>query len=158
MKRRNGNTLWIGLLAIAAFALIAADAWAANRHVRCGKRHKLSIVDLDMSPDPVEQGKRVHEWRVKVRVDGDGECETLLEIRERPGDDVAGRAVARVLRPGINNIEIEAAKGYRFRAREHCFQVLADIAQTRKPVDAARRFCARETRHGRRWTMRERGD
>jgi hypothetical protein len=86
---------------------------------------------------------------------------TLL-IVSRPRDNVyprlgasdpVGRERVFRLRPGINEIEVENNERYRFSRSEHCFQVIADIAGTPKPVDAARRFCARQV-GGRRWSTR----
>lgn len=149
------------LLIAAVLGLMPGGAWAADRDRRtifCGKNHHINIEDLDISPDPIGRNDRVRQWRVKVRVDGTGECETTFEIRENPGDQVVARGARRVLRPGVNNITLDAVERYRFQKREHCFEVLADIEQTRRPVDAAERFCARQSANGQRWSMRERGD
>src|ERR1043165_6567028 len=79
------------------------SAWAAERdHISCGKNHHIAIEDLDMSPDPVNRGERVQTWRIRVRVDGSGECDTLFEIREKPGDAVVARGERHLLRPGVN--------------------------------------------------------
>jgi hypothetical protein len=154
------GVLLIGFWAAGAFVLLPGGASAAERErVFCGKNHRISIEDLDMSPDPVKRGERVQRWRIKVRVDGSGECETTFEIRERPGDEVVARGARRALRPGVNEITLQPAEGYRFQRSEHCFEVLADIERTRKPVDAAERFCAREAGpNARRWSLKERGD
>ena len=69
----------------------------------------------------------------------------------------SSKGPGRVLKPGINRVQLEPDGKYRFRAREHCFEVLADIERTRKPVDSREGFCARE-KDGGRWTMKERGD
>lgn len=150
---------WIILFAAALLSLLDDGARAKQQRISCGRSHRLSIVDLDMSPDPIAEGQRVKRWRVTIRVDGNGECNTIFEIRENPGRDVVGHEVKKLLRPGISEILFDASGRYRFHAREHCFEVLADIAGTRRPIDAAQRFCARETsKNGRRWTMKERGD
>ncbi|HEY1266139.1 MAG TPA: hypothetical protein VGH16_02705 [Candidatus Binatia bacterium] len=134
-------------------------AHAAERgRVHCGGNHRISIEDLDMSPDPVNRGERVQNWRLKVHVDGSGECDTLFEIREKPGDTVVARGATHVLRPGENEIVIPAAQGYRFKRNETCFQVLANIENTRKPIDTKEKFCARGRDDGKRYSMRERGD
>jgi hypothetical protein len=148
--------------AVAALALglvVRAELDGAQR-VRCDGSHRIQILDLDMRPDPIAQGQRIQEWRVNLRVDGNGECETELEVRERADNEVAGQASLRRLRPGVNDIEIRAANRYRFQRGEHCFRVVADIEGTQRPVDARKDFCARQIRHDgeRRWTMREQGD
>jgi hypothetical protein len=155
---KSSTVFFVALCVVGALALAAAAASAAPRRIACGKGHRLSIVDLDMSPDPMNKGERIRAWRVTVQVDGSGECDTVFQIREQGGDRLVGQEMKRMLKPGINEIEFPAREGYRFRAREHCFEVIADIEGTKKPVDAGRRFCARETRDGKRWSMKERGD
>jgi hypothetical protein len=134
--------------------LLQSDAGAQKRPVRCAGGHRIRILDLNISPDPISRGQKIEKLRAVVQVDGNGECETLFEITEDPGVEVVAQAVKKLLRPGKNHIEFRPIGPYRFRAREHCFQVIADIAGTRRAVDAPRRFCARETsRQSRRWTM-----
>lgn len=84
-------------------------------------------------------------------------CDTVFEIREKPGDDVA-KSGRHVLHSGVNEIVLQGAEGYRFRKKEHCFEVPADIERTRRPIDAKEQFCARESANGKRFSMRERGD
>ena len=124
-----------------------------DRFVNCGREHRLQVVDLDMSPDPINQGERIRGWRVRLRADASGECQTTLRIRERRDGDLVGLARVHRLRPGFNQIDFDAAERYRFSRNEHCFEVIADIAGTGRAVDAARTFCARQTA-GRRWTLR----
>jgi hypothetical protein len=154
------RVLWIVPAAVWALTSPHPGAGAAERDRRafCGKNHHISIQDLDMAPDPINRGERVQRWRISVRVDGSGECETTFEIREKPGNDVVARGSRRTLKPGINEIVLDGAEAYRLRRKEHCFEVLADIERTRRSVDAAQRFCAHETANGKRWSMRERGD
>src|SRR4029453_5087023 len=90
--------------------------------VACGGGHRLQVVDLDMSPDPIAEGQRINRWLVRLRADASGECRTLVRIREVSGDEV-GRERAFRLRPGINEIEVENNEQYRFSRSEHCFQV-----------------------------------
>jgi hypothetical protein len=143
----------IALLAFAAAALQSCAAIDGDRDVVfCGGNHRLQIVDLDMSPDPIAQGQRVNRWFVRVRSDASGECRTVIRIRDAEGEEV-GRELRYRLRPGINEITIEPHERYRLTRKEHCFQVVADIERTPRAVDAARRFCARETGF-RRWSMR----
>jgi hypothetical protein len=54
------------------------------------------------------------------------------------------------IRPGSNRTEFPRS-GYRFHRSDHCFLVEVDIGGTRRPVDLARRFCARRTPGG--WTL-----
>ena len=149
--------LRIALLILAAVALqscvMVDHDRDNNRNVAdCGGGHRLQVVDLDISPDPIAEGQRINSWLVRLRADASGECRTTLRIREVSGDEV-GRARLFRLRPGNNAIEIEPNERYRFSRSEHCFQVTADIAGTPRAVDAARRFCARRTAD-RRWSFR----
>jgi hypothetical protein len=139
---------------VAVLLLQSCAAIDDDRIARCGGAHRLQVVDLDMSPDPVGEGQRINRWLVRLRADGSGECRTVVRIRELGGDEI-GRERTYRLRPGINTIEVEPNERYRFARNEHCFQVVANIAETPRPVDAARRFCAREIA-GRRWSMRDR--
>lgn len=123
------------------------------RWVYCGGEHRLRVVDLDMAPDPIGEGQRVRAWRVMLRADASGECQTTLQIREVRGNDLVARERVHRLRPGNNEITFEPNERYRFSRGEHCFDVIADIAGTGRRVDAARTFCARQIA-GRRWTLR----
>jgi hypothetical protein len=139
--------------ALAALMLIgfASDASAQpyGRGGGCRRGDRLAIQDLDMSPDPIVQGQRVRNWIVRLRLEGDRSCETQVEIRE--GNDLVARA-RYTLRPGVNEIQMQPAEGYRLRGREHCFTVSADVEGSRRPIDADRKFCARQ-RPG--WSLRE---
>jgi hypothetical protein len=120
----------------------------------CGGAHRLQVVDLDMSPDPIADGQRINRWRVRLRADGTGECRTTIRIYERETKDLVAQATVRRLRPGINDIEMAPIERYRFNREEHCYQVTADISQTEETVDARHRFCARRAPGaGRRWTI-----
>jgi len=141
-----------GWLIFAAVILPSCAAIDDDRNIAaCGGSHRLRVVDLDMSPDPIAEGQRINRWLVRLRADASGECRTVIRIRDASGDEVGRERVFR-LRPGNNEIEIENNDRYRFSRSEHCFQVIADIAGTPKPIDAARRFCAKQT-EGRRWSM-----
>ena len=121
-----------------------ADATAAERGRggACRKGDRITIQDLDVSPDPLMEGQRIRSWRVRIRLDGDRPCDTEIEIRE--GRDLVGRVRDYSLRPGVNEIDVPPEPNYRFQGREHCFDVVVDLEGTRKQVDADRRFCARQ--------------
>lgn len=134
---------------------MVADSAAAERGrgAACRRGDRLTIQDLDVSPDPLMEGQRIRAWRVRIRLEGNRPCDTEIEIRE--GRDLVGRARDFTLRPGTNDVEIPPAPNYRFHGREHCFDVVVDLEGTRKQVDADRRFCARQ-RPG--WSLREADD
>ncbi len=139
----------------AFFGLLLAgfvsDASAQPRG-SCRRGDRIAIQDLDMSPDPIIEGQRIRSWVVRIRLEGDRPCETDIEIRE--GNDLVGRA-RYTLRPGVNEVQMGPAEGYRLRGREHCFNVVVDLEGTRRQVDADRQFCARQ-RPG--WSLREPDD
>jgi hypothetical protein len=140
-------------LAIAIMALQSCVITDDRDIVSCGGGHRLQIVDLDMAPDPIAQGQRLDRFLVRLRAEGDGECRTVIRVREEGEKDLIGQERVYRLSPGLNEIVIEPYERYRFSRDEHCFVVLADIAGTTRPVDASRRFCARQVA-GRRWSMR----
>lgn len=146
--------LLTGLLNL-LFMNLAPASWAADfgRGNACRRGDGVRIQDLDMSPDPVVEGQRIQEWRVQIRFDGRRNCETDIVVRE--GNDDVGRLRNYNLRPGVNEIRIPVAGGFRLRGREHCFNVQVDLDGSRQRVDANRRFCAAQRTM---WSMRERGD
>jgi hypothetical protein len=137
---------------MAAAALQSCVTAERDRITACGGGHLLQVVDLNLSPDPLAERQRIARWFVRLRADATGECGTVIRIRDASGD-LVGQERAWRLRPGINDIEIVPLERYHLSRNEHCFQVTADIAGTARPVDAARRFCARQIA-GRRWSMR----
>jgi hypothetical protein len=138
-----------------AFFINAAPEAAAAEGGRnaCRRGDRITIQDLDVSPDPLVEGQRIRAWKVRVRFDGNRECNTEIEVRE--GGETVGRVRRTTLRPGITEVDVEPAERYRFQGREHCFNVVVDLDGTRKQADAARKFCA-SLRAA--WSMRERGD
>ncbi len=119
--------------------------------VFCSPPHRLKILDLGMVPDPVRQGQRIQLWAVTLQSDYNGECRTLLGVRDR--DQVVGKEFEYLIRPGLGRYTFQAEPGYRFQAQEHCFQVLVNIGNTWKPIDAARVFCARRGPGG--WSLKQ---
>ena len=151
----------LGVMAIALQSCVVPDADRGgdygrdrdDRLVSCGREHRLYVADLDISPDPIAQGERIRAWRVRLRADASGECQTTLRIRERSDGGLVGQTRVYSLRPGWNDISFEPLESYRFHRSEHCFDVVADIAGTGRAVDAERTFCARQI-SGNRWTLR----
>jgi hypothetical protein len=155
---RGRRRILAGLAGALALLWLYPDAEAAERRgVSCGKEHNMRITDLDMSPDPIERGKRVKQWRVTLEVDGTGECETMIEVREKPDRELVARTTKATLKPGRNEIRLDPEAKYAFREKEHCLEVQVHIEKTRKAIDEREGFCAREIGDGR-YTMKERGD
>jgi len=132
----------------------AAEATAQDRdrgkNGSCRRGDRLNIQDLDISPDPIVEGQRIRAWKVRIRFDGRRDCETDIFIRE--GNNVVGHARDYKIRSGVNEIEIPARDQFRFRGREHCFNVQVDLDGSRQQIDADRRFCATQRTM---WSMRE---
>jgi len=146
--------LLTGLLNIFLMSM-APEGFAADygRGNACRRGDRLNIEDLDVSPDPIVEGTRIRSWKVRLRFDGNRECETEIAIRE--GSEVVAQAQRVMVRPGVNEIEFRPSANYRFRGREHCFTVQVDLEGSRREVDAARKFCAQQRPA---WSMREPGD
>jgi hypothetical protein len=145
------KALLAGLMGI-LFIGSGRDAVAAERGRGCRRGDRIRIQDLDMSPDPLMEGQRIRVWRVKIRFDGNRECDTDVEIRE--GNNVVAKDRIS-LRPGVNDINIRPDERYTFRGRENCLNVVVDLEGTRNQVDADRRFCARQRSS---WSLSEPGD
>jgi hypothetical protein len=152
------TTLMMGLLGVMLLSQVAEGMGAQQERGERGRRgcrrsDRIKIQDLDVSPDPLVEGQRIRAWKVRIRLEGNRECDTEIEVRE--GREPVGRERRYTLRPGINEFEIQPVGAYRFRGREHCFTVIADLEGTRRQVDADRRFCAYQKPA---WSMSERGD
>jgi hypothetical protein len=143
----------VGFLALSLIGVPSPGDGAERGRIGCLRGDRIQIQDLDLSPDPIIEGQRIRAWTVRLRFDGNRECETEIEVRE--GGEVIGGTRRFNLRPGINDIEIQPTERFRFQRGEHCFTVVADLEGSRRQVDAARRFCARQRPS---WTMREPGD
>lgn len=73
-----------------ALAAAPVDSSAQPRRPSCTGSHRLSVSHLDMSPDPVANGQAIQRWRVVLNVDGDGECDTVLQVKEDRGGEIVG--------------------------------------------------------------------
>jgi hypothetical protein len=132
---------------------MAIDANAAERGNSCRRNDRLQIEDLDVSPDPIIEGSRIRGWKVRLRFDGNRNCETDIAIRE--GGDIVAQVRNVNLRPGVNEIDLRPSENYRMRGREHCFKVEVDLDGSKREVDASKRFCAQQRPA---WSLREAGD
>lgn len=147
---------WLkAMILTALFSATVGDfnsaAMAADRACRRGER--IAIEDLDMRPDPVIEGQRVRTWKLTLRFSGRGECETNIYVRE--GNNIAGALRNYTIHNGMNEIEIPANDGFRFRGKQACFNVQVDLDGSRRPVDAEKKFCATQRVM---WSMREPDD
>ena len=107
----------------------------------CAPPHRLQVLGLEMIPDPIHQGQPIQGWRVTLRSDYNGECVTLLVIKDR--DQIAGAQIEHLILPGVHPYTFRATPNYQFQAGDHCYVVFAYIGATPAQIDAARLFCAR---------------
>ncbi len=145
LKRRSAIALIVATIG-SAFPVAAIGA----PPVACVPPHRLKVLDVGMVPDPVRQGQRIQLWTVKLRSDWNGECLGSLEVRDR--DQVAGKRVQYLIKPGEGRYTFQAEPTYSFQSREHCFAALVNIGNTWTPIDAQRAFCARLGPLG--WSLR----
>lgn len=124
MKRAQHFLSLSGLVLASAVlcAPVVVEAQTRPRDwVECSPPHRMRILDLDMTPDPVRQGSRVETWKVTLQSDRNGECQTTIEVRDRDQLAGAGRAVR--IRPGRAVYTLPAAPGYRLQGQDHCLIV-----------------------------------
>jgi len=146
------KTTLLGLFGLLLLSLISEATGAERGRGSCRRGDRIKIQDLDMNPDPIIEGQRIRSWKVRIQLNGNRECDTEVEVRE--GNEVVARERLS-LRPGINELNVRPDERYRFRGREHCFDVVVDLEGTRSRADADRRFCARQKAS---WSMGEPGD
>ena len=147
------GSMVVAFLALMSIVVSSIGEGADFGRFGCRRGDRIEIQDLDMSPDPIMEGQRIRAWKVRINFAGARECETEIEVRE--GGDVVARTRRINMRPGVNEIEVPPVERYRLHGQEHCFVVVADLEGTRRNIDAAHRFCARQ-RMG--WSLREPGD
>lgn len=153
MKRVQHFLALSGLVLASAVLCTPAAVEAQGRE--CSPPHRMRILDLDMTPDPVRQGRPVETWKVTIQSDRNGECQTTIEVRDRDQLAGAGRAVR--IRPGRAVYTLPAAPGYRLQGQDHCLIVQANVGGVFTPIDAQRVFCAK-MRQITAWSLKEPGD
>jgi hypothetical protein len=137
------RVLLMTVVAMSALVFLPPDGTPAE----CGGLHRLKILDLDMVPDPARHGQPIQRWVVKLKADGNGECATRIQVRDR--NQLAGSAIRWTLRPGENEISIPANPHYKMQDQDHCFTVVADIQNNPTDIDGSRPFCAKAS-----WTLK----
>ena len=111
----------------------------------------LRVLQLEISPDPIQQGQRV-VFRVTISNGSRYSGRVTLVIKDR--DEIISEVRDAALRPGDNQVNFPESS-YRFSRSDHCFTVEADIERTRNRIDTAREFCAKSTNVG--WTLSDKG-
>jgi hypothetical protein len=149
MKRIQHVALIVPVVLVlaAVVAGIPASSEAQNPPRRaisvleCSPPHRLRILDLDMVPDPVPQGRQVDNWRVTIQSDRTGECQTTIQVFDQ--DQVAGYGQALRIKPGKGVYTLQAAPAYRFQGQDRCLIVQANVGGFFTPIEAQKAFCAR---------------
>ncbi len=112
---------------------------------------ELRVLQLEISPDPVQQGQRVG-FRVTISNGSRNSGRVTLAIKDK--DEIISEVRDFPLRPGDNQVDFPQSS-YRFSRSDHCFTVEADIERNRSPIDTSREFCAKRTSLG--WTLSDKG-
>lgn len=149
--QRLYRTLYAVLLGLAVAGLVSIDR--AEAQGACSPPHRLRIVDLDMRPDPIPTGQPIENWRVTIKSDRNGECATSIQIYDQ--DQLAGFGDRIRIRPGKAVYTIQPSPNYRFRGRDNCFVVQANVGGVFTSLEAERKFCAKAFSMPM-WTLRER--
>lgn len=124
---------------------------ARTAEIDCSGPHRLRILDLDMEPDPARQGQPINSWHITIRSDRDGECDTLLTVRDQ--NEIAGRGHQQTIWPGKAVYTVPAAPEYRFQSQDACFNVQANVGGNFTPIEAQKTFCVK-ARPGARWSLK----
>lgn len=137
-----------GVVSIIVFLMIfPALAWSQPTTEFRDRPRALTIVQLEMFPDPVREGQRVRFGLTLLnRASKSGRANILIKDR----DQVVAEARGFLIRPGENRVDFPDS-GYRFDQREHCFEVEVNLEGTGLPVDFAREFCVQRTSGG--WSL-----
>ncbi len=107
----------------------------------------LKIIQLEMKPDPVREGQSI-SFQVMISNQSSHSAKLSLFIKDK--DRVISSIHDIRIYPGYNQI-IFPESNYRFSRDEHCFIIEVDIERTIRPIDAAKKFCARRSYYG--WTL-----
>ncbi len=111
------------------------------------KPFDFKIIQLEMKPDPVQEGQLIH-FEVVISNASPYSAKVNLFLKER--DKIISSLYDVRLYPGYNQVVFPKSQ-YRFLRNEHCFTVEVDIGRTRRAVDTTRKFCARKSYYG--WTL-----
>lgn len=114
----------------------------------CTAPHRMRVVNLEMSPDPIPEGQSIRSFQVRINSSRDRECQSSIEVRDQKQRTVA-KGTLGAIKPGANSYTVPALQGQKLEADEYCFKVLVDIAATPsaspapQPPDVSGTFCAR---------------
>jgi hypothetical protein len=138
MRHRMLHVLGIAALSGTLWGLTPSVAAAAQN---CAPPHRMRVVDLNMSPDPVRQGRPIKEVQITMQSDRNGECSMALEVRDQ--NQIVAQVRAQTIRPGRTVFVLPVVEGYRFQGQDHCFVVQANVGGVFSPIEAQQVFCAR---------------
>lgn len=109
----------------------------------CSRPHALTVLDLTMVPDSVQEGHPIRIWRLTLQSHHRRACRLHLEVRDQ--DHAAGVGILEIS-PGRRVYTLQAVPGYRLRHETSCFVVHATMAGSLTPLKAQRTLCARPDR------------
>jgi hypothetical protein len=115
------------------------------------KPNDLRVLQLEVFPDPVQEGKRI-SFHVTLANDSNHSGRISLTIKDQ--DEIICEVRDVNIYSGENRIDFPETY-YRFSRSDHCFTVEADVGRTRQTIDVAKEFCLQRIRNG--WTMSDRG-
>ncbi len=85
----------------------------------------MTIVDLDVAPDQLQEGTAIRQWAVKIRADFNDACQAAVKVGVG-GGGAAGEGHIVTIRPGTNSYTVPATGGSAFHAVTPCFLVQAE--------------------------------
>jgi hypothetical protein len=121
--------------------------------IACGQQQPLEVLSLSFYPDPLPETRRVDSWRAMIRSDGTEICHIDLQVTEKDKDQSATLLYTVHLSAGTNRVLLIGADDYRVHGTELCYQVVAVIDGTAKPLPTKQTFCAKELDKDS-WSMR----
>lgn len=111
---------------------------------------QLKVLQMEISPDPVREGRRVF-FRATISNSSRHSGRVTLAVTDR--DQIISQAKDIVLGPGDNQIDFPETN-YRFSGSDRCFYIEVQSERVRTPISGAMDFCAKRTYEG--WTMSDR--
>jgi len=134
------------MLRVLGIAIVSGTLWGqapgvATAAASCTPPHRMRVIDLSMTPDPVRQGRPIKELQITIQSDRNGECSLALEVRDQ--DQIIAQVRSQTIRPGRTVFVVPVIQGYRFQGQDRCFVVQANVGGVFSPVEAQQVYCAK---------------